>query len=77
VEITADALFRHLLAGFVRLHVLYHADREPICGVEIMQDLRHHGYKKCWKGFAGFAAATYACYAWISRPSRRAFARGR
>jgi DNA-binding PadR family transcriptional regulator len=40
-----DHILRHLLAGFVRLHVLYHADKEPICGVEIMEELRHHGYK--------------------------------
>jgi DNA-binding PadR family transcriptional regulator len=41
----ADAVLNHLYAGFVRLHVLYHADKEPICGVEIMEELRHHGYK--------------------------------
>ena len=40
-----DEVLRHLFAGFVRLHVLYHADKEPICGVEIMEELRHHGYK--------------------------------
>lgn len=36
---------RHLFTGFVRLHILYHAAKEPICGVEIMEELRHHGYK--------------------------------
>lgn len=41
----ADAVLRHLFAGFVRLHVLYHGDKEPIRGVEIMEELRHHGYK--------------------------------
>jgi DNA-binding PadR family transcriptional regulator len=41
----ADAVLRHLFAGFVRLHVLYHAGKEPICGVEIMEELRRHGYK--------------------------------
>jgi DNA-binding PadR family transcriptional regulator len=41
----ADDILRHLFAGFIRLHVLYHADKEPICGVEIMEELRHHGYK--------------------------------
>jgi DNA-binding PadR family transcriptional regulator len=30
--------------GFVRLHVLYHAAREPVFGVEMMQELRRHGY---------------------------------
>lgn len=38
-------VLRHLYMGFVRLHVLYHAAKEPICGVEIMEELRHHGYK--------------------------------
>lgn len=38
-------VLRHLYSGFVRLHILYHAAKEPICGVEIMEELRHHGYK--------------------------------
>jgi DNA-binding PadR family transcriptional regulator len=41
----AHDVLRHLFTGFVRLHVLYHAAKEPICGVEIMDELRHHGYK--------------------------------
>jgi DNA-binding PadR family transcriptional regulator len=32
------------LGGFVRLHVLYHAVREPIFGVEMMEELARHGY---------------------------------
>jgi DNA-binding PadR family transcriptional regulator len=31
--------------GFVRLHVLYHAVREPIFGVEMMEELGRHGYE--------------------------------
>jgi PadR family transcriptional regulator, regulatory protein PadR len=38
-------VLRHLFTGFVRLHILYHAAKQPICGVEIMDELRHHGYK--------------------------------
>jgi DNA-binding PadR family transcriptional regulator len=30
--------------GFVRMHVLYHAVKEPIFGVEIMEELGRHGY---------------------------------
>jgi DNA-binding PadR family transcriptional regulator len=41
----ASDILRHLFTGFVRLHILYHADKQPICGVEIMEELRHHGYK--------------------------------
>jgi DNA-binding PadR family transcriptional regulator len=39
-----DDVFRHLYLGFIRLHVLYHAGKESICGVELMEELRHHGY---------------------------------
>jgi len=39
----ADAL-RSFFGGFVRLHILYHAAKEPIWGVEIMEELRRHGY---------------------------------
>ena len=37
-------LTRMFLGGFVRLHILYHAAREPIFGVEMMEELRRHGY---------------------------------
>jgi DNA-binding PadR family transcriptional regulator len=30
--------------GLVRMHVLYHAIKEPIFGVEMMEELRRHGY---------------------------------
>lgn len=40
----SDAVLRHLYLGFIRLHVLYHANKEPICGVELMEELQHHGY---------------------------------
>jgi PadR family transcriptional regulator, regulatory protein PadR len=41
----AHDVLRHLFTGFVRLHVLYHAAKAPTCGVEMMDELRHHGYK--------------------------------
>lgn len=37
-------LFQHLCSGFVRIHILYHASKEPIYGMEIMEELSHHGY---------------------------------
>jgi PadR family transcriptional regulator, regulatory protein PadR len=40
----ADDLIRHFFAGFVRMHVLYHAAKEPIWGMEMMAELRRHGY---------------------------------
>jgi PadR family transcriptional regulator len=40
----AQDVLRHLLLGFIRLHVLYHAGKESLCGVELMEELRRHGY---------------------------------
>lgn len=40
-----DNVFRHFFAGFVRLHILYHASKEPICGVDIIEELQRHGYE--------------------------------
>ena len=37
-------LLRHFFAGFVRLHLLHHAAEGPIWGVEMMEELRRHGY---------------------------------
>src|SRR5437870_5497593 len=39
-----ELLTRMFYGGFVRLHVLYHAVREPIYGVEMMGELARHGY---------------------------------
>jgi DNA-binding PadR family transcriptional regulator len=41
----ADHVLRRMLLGFMRLHVLYHADKEPTCGTELMEELREHGYE--------------------------------
>ncbi|MGH9245875.1 MAG: PadR family transcriptional regulator [Acidimicrobiales bacterium] len=38
-------LFRDLLLGFVKVHVLHHASREPIYGVGISAELERHGYR--------------------------------
>lgn len=37
-------LVRRLFLGFVKTHILYHASIEPVCGVELAQELRRHGY---------------------------------
>jgi DNA-binding PadR family transcriptional regulator len=39
-----ELLTRLFFGGFVRMHVLYHAAREPIFGVEMMEELARHGY---------------------------------
>lgn len=42
---TDRAVTRHFFTGFVRLHVLYHAAKEPVYGAEITEELRRHGYR--------------------------------
>jgi DNA-binding PadR family transcriptional regulator len=36
---------RGLYGGLIRLHILYHASRQPIFGLGIMEELRRHGYE--------------------------------
>lgn len=33
-----------LYGGLIRLHILYHASREPVFGLGIIEELRRHGY---------------------------------
>ena len=40
-----DDLLRHFFGGFVRLHILFHAEKEAICGVEMIEELERQGYK--------------------------------
>lgn len=40
----SDDLIKHFFGGFVRLHILYHAAKEPICGVDMIEELGRHGY---------------------------------
>ncbi|MEX0728693.1 MAG: PadR family transcriptional regulator [Planctomycetaceae bacterium] len=37
-------LMRYFFGGFVRLHILHHADKQAICGIEMMEELKRHGY---------------------------------
>lgn len=36
---------RELFHGLIRIHVLLHASHEPIFGLGMMRELRHHGYR--------------------------------
>jgi len=40
-----DPITRHFFNGFIRLHILYHAAKEPIYGAEITEELVRHGYR--------------------------------
>ncbi|HEV2274507.1 MAG TPA: helix-turn-helix transcriptional regulator [Acidobacteriaceae bacterium] len=39
------AKYYEIYSGLVRLHVLYHASREPIFGFGMMEELNRHGYQ--------------------------------
>ncbi|MBL8795854.1 MAG: helix-turn-helix transcriptional regulator [Planctomycetia bacterium] len=40
-----DPITRHFFNGFIRLHILYHAVKEPVYGAEITEELVRHGYR--------------------------------
>ena len=35
---------REFFLGFIKIHILYHASKEPIFGIEIAEELGRHGY---------------------------------
>ncbi len=35
---------REFFLGFIKIHILYHASKEPVFGVEIAKELTRHGY---------------------------------
>ena len=39
-----NTIARDVFLAFVRVHILHHAIEEPIFGLEMMEELRHHGY---------------------------------
>jgi len=38
-------MLRSIDLGFIRIHILHHANENPIYGVWIMEELERHGYK--------------------------------
>ena len=38
-------MIRDFFLGFIRLHILYHASKEPVYGLWLIEELDHHGYK--------------------------------
>ena len=44
MDLVGKRITRDVFLGFVRVHVLHHAAKERICGVEMMDELRRHGY---------------------------------
>jgi DNA-binding PadR family transcriptional regulator len=39
-----DKPLQRVLAGFIRMHVLHHAEEDNLCGNWMIEELRHHGY---------------------------------
>lgn len=40
-----DPVSKHFFNGFIRLHILYHAAKDPTYGAEITEELIRHGYR--------------------------------
>ncbi len=40
-----DRLVRDFFGGFIKIHILYHAAQGPIYGLEMIEELRRHGYE--------------------------------
>ncbi len=37
-------MLKEFFLGFVKLHIVYHASREPVFGLELIRELGRHGY---------------------------------
>jgi DNA-binding PadR family transcriptional regulator len=40
-----DPMVRGFFLGFIKIHILYHASKEPVYGLWLIQELRRHGYE--------------------------------
>ncbi|MEW9123439.1 MAG: PadR family transcriptional regulator [Thermotaleaceae bacterium] len=40
----SEKILRKLFLGFISIHILYHAKKEPIYGLWMIDELKHHGY---------------------------------
>ena len=38
-------MIREFFLGFIKIHMLYHASKEPVYGAWLMQELARHGYE--------------------------------
>lgn len=37
-------MLRTFFLGFIRLHILFHASKEPVFGLDLIRELARHGY---------------------------------
>jgi DNA-binding PadR family transcriptional regulator len=40
-----DQIMRKLFLGFIHIHILHHAKKNPFYGVWMIQELKEHGYE--------------------------------
>ncbi|KPV55704.1 PadR family transcriptional regulator [Paenibacillus sp. A3] len=40
-----EQIYRKLFLGFIQIHILHHAQAEPIYGIWMLEELKEHGYK--------------------------------
>lgn len=38
-------MIRDFFLGFIKIHILHHASKEPVYGLWLIEELREHGYK--------------------------------
>lgn len=38
-------MLKDFFLGFIKIHILYHASKEPVYGIWIQQELSRHGYQ--------------------------------
>ena len=44
-KLSSDELMREFLLGFIKIHILHHAAKEPVYGQEFHNELERHGYR--------------------------------
>lgn len=40
-----ETILRKLFLGFIQVHILHHAQKEPVYGSWMLQELQEHGYR--------------------------------
>jgi PadR family transcriptional regulator, regulatory protein PadR len=38
-------MLHDFILGFIKIHILHHAEQEPVYGLALIQELQRHGYK--------------------------------
>ncbi|MEX2493617.1 MAG: PadR family transcriptional regulator [Nitrospirales bacterium] len=69
-------MVRQFFLGFVKIHILHHAAEEPVCGVDLAEELSGHGYRlspgTLYPTLHGLEAAGYLqCHAELQSGRRR------